>query len=185
MTSVAVDQLVRENAILIKENPSKFFEEKGNLQAALKYMEEDNGVWKFKSTVPTANAMNIKNRLGMDNSRMKRIASEMLRKENRITKDDQVKRWLVIGVTVAVIGGGAWWLYSRSRRTNGNLSPFTTKEQSPSVFDAIMKKPKRTRPRRIVKKMVTEEYGDDDNDMDIPDDAENEKEELDKHGEEA
>lgn len=167
MTSIAVDQLVRENAILVKENPARFFEEKGNLQSALKYMEEDNGVWKFKSTVPTANAMNMKNRLGMDNSRMKRIASAVMRKENRVTKDDQVKRWLVIGVAVVAVGAGAWWLYSRGKKSNGkDLSPFTTREQSPSVFDSIMKKPKRTRPKRVVKKMVTEEYGDDD--MDIP-----------------
>lgn len=162
--SVAVDQLVKENAILVKENPTRFFEEKENLQTALKYMEEDSdGAWKFKSTVPTANAINMKNRLGMDNARMKRIASTIMRKENRITNGDQTKKWLVIALAVGAVGVGAWYLFFRKKR-NGTLPPFETQEQSPSVFDAIMKKPKR-KPRKVVKKMVMEEFNDDeDND---------------------
>lgn len=167
MTSV--DHLVRENAILVKENSNRFFEEKEHLQTALKYMEEDNGVWKFKSTVSTAKAMNIKNQLGMDNSRMKRIAETVMRQENRITKNDQVKKWLVVGLAVVAVGAGAWWLYSKGKRRKNILPPFANKEQSPSVFDTIMKKPKR-RPKKVVKKMVTEEYSDDD--MNIPDEEE-------------
>ena len=176
MTSIAVDQLVRENAILIKENSARFFEEKGNLQTALKYMDEDNGVWKFKSTVPTANAMNMKNRLGMDNSRMKRIASSVIRKENRITKDDHTRKWLVVGITTVAIGAGAWWFFFRRKRST-NLPPFeASQKHSPSVFEAIMKKPKR-RPKKVIKKMVVEQF----DDMDISDDEEG----LEYEGEEA
>jgi len=174
MTSVAVDQLVRENVILINDNPTRFFEEKEHLQAALKYMEEDNGVWKFKSTVPTANAMNMKNRLGMDNARMKRIASAIMRKENSITKGDQTRKWVVIGVTAFVVGGAIWWLFFRRKRNA--LPPFETRqEQQPSVFDTILKKPKRI-PRKVVKKMVVEEF---DDNIDIDDEG------LNDEGEEA
>ena len=160
--SVSVDQLVKENAILIKDNPKKFFEEKEHLQEALKYMEEESGIWKFKSTVPIANTMNIKNKLGQDNYRMKRIAESVLRKESRFTNNDQTKKWLVIALSVGALGLGVWWLLGRKRRNN--YRPIEVQKETPSVFESIMKKPKR-KPRKVIKKMIMEEFDDGDMSM--------------------
>jgi hypothetical protein len=156
--TVPIDQLVRENAILIKDNPARFFDEKKHLQAALRFMEEDNNVWKFKSTVPTANAINIKNKLGQDNYRMKGIAESIIRKSGRLTSGDKTKKMLVIAIAAGAVGVGVWWLFFRKKKNNIINSP-QEQTSSSSVFEAIMKKPKRT-PRKIVRKMIMEEFGD-------------------------
>jgi hypothetical protein len=166
MKMTSVDQIVKENAILIKDNPN-FVEEKKHLQMALSYMSEENSVWKFKSSVPTANAMNIKNLVGRDNIRMKEIAQRNERKNksglNSWVGNDKTKKWILIALAVGAVGVGVY-LFMRKKRTNG-----TQPQQTSSVFDTIMKRPTRT-PKKVIRKMVVEEFNNTDS-MDISDDG--------------
>ena len=114
MTSV--DQLVKENVVLIKENP-RFVEEGKHLQMALSYMTEEKGLWKFKSSVPTANAMNLKNTLGRDNIRMKEIAQKDIRRNSKSSwaKNDKTKKWILIALATGAVGVGIYLFLKKKK----------------------------------------------------------------------
>jgi hypothetical protein len=146
MAEKTIDELAKENAILISKKSDVFYEEKGHLKSSLQYMVEENGTWKFKGNVPMATAIRIKNVLAKDNAKMSKAVSKL-----NSPRADKNKRIVIFGVAIAS-AVGFYFLYRHNKKKKEER--IVQNSSPPSVFDAVIPK----RPKKVIKKMIIEEF---------------------------
>jgi hypothetical protein len=145
MVEKTIDELARENAILINKKPDVFYEEKGHLKSSLQYMIEENGTWKFKGNIPMATAMKVKNILSRDNAKMSKAITRM-----DVPKDKN-RKIVIAGVAIAsVLGFYILYRYNKKKKEER----ISMGNSPPNVFDAVIPK----KPKKVIKKMIIEEF---------------------------
>lgn len=145
MAEKTIDELAKENAILINKSPV-FYEEKGHLKKSLRYMVEENGSWKFKGNVPMATAIKLKNVLAKDNAKMSKAVNKM-----NNPRSDINKKIVIAGVAIAS-GIAFYVLYRHNKKKKEER--IANENSPPSVFDAVIPK----QPKKVIKKMIIEEF---------------------------